>query len=67
MKIKANEQLLNEGKSLLDQAIVTLPTIIQNDIEITLETWLDWIDTYEEFINRLDDWMVKVTPRQSQK
>jgi len=59
-KIKADEKLFNEIKEILRQMEIFLPTIFQNDMEITQDEYIDFFDNYEKYINKLDDWMIEV-------
>lgn len=60
VKIKADEKLFDEIKDILYRMNTYLPTIVQNDMEISGEEYLSYLDEYEKFINRLDDWLMKV-------
>jgi len=59
-KIKADEKLFDDIKEILRQMELFLPTIIQNDVEITQDEYIDFFDNYEKYINKLDDWMIEV-------
>jgi len=59
-KIKADEKLFDDIKEILRQMELFLPTIIQNDMEITQDEYIDFFDNYEKYINKLDDWMIEV-------
>lgn len=60
MKIKANEKLFNEIREILDDMKENLPSIVQNDMEIDEEEFFNFLNNYESYINRLDDWMITV-------
>lgn len=60
MKVKANEELFNELHEILDNMKCHLPSIVQNDMEIEEEAYLLFVNGYESYINKLDDWMIKV-------
>ena len=59
-KIKADEKLFDDIKEILRQMELFLPTIVQNDMEITQDEYIDFFDNYEKYINKLDDWMIEV-------
>ena len=59
-KIKANEKLFDEIKELTRRMNLNLPSIIQNDMEISKERYNEFFDEYEKCINYLDDWMIKI-------
>jgi len=59
-KIEANEELFNKIKSITKEMNLFLPTIIQNDMEISQDEYIDFFDNYEKYINKLDDWMIEV-------
>jgi len=59
-KIKADEKLFDDIKEILRQMELFLPTIIQNDMEITQDEYIEFFDRYEKYINKLDDWMIEV-------
>ena len=60
MKIKGDETLFNEIQQLTKRMNLNLPSIVQNDMEISKERCNEFFDEYEKYINKLDDWMVKV-------
>ena len=59
-KIIANEELFNKIKSITKEMNLILPSIVQNDMEISHNDYLDFFDKYEKYINKLDDWMIEV-------
>ena len=59
-EIKANEKLFNDIKLILVQMNTFLPEIIQNDMKISHDEYIEFFDRYEKYINKLDDWMIEV-------
>lgn len=60
IKIKADEKLFNEVKDILYSMDIFLPNIVQNNMEITEEEYFSYLEEYEKFINKLDDWLIKI-------
>jgi len=58
--MEADRSLFDEVRDILFGMMDFLPSIVQNDMEITFDDWLDFLDRYEKFVNQLDDWLVKV-------
>ena len=58
--IKADEQLFNEVKELLQSALDSFPSIVQNDITVSSVQLIDFWDNYDNTIFKLDNWMVKI-------
>lgn len=59
-KVKANKELFDGIKESLRRMNVSLPSIVQNDMEISQEQYIEFFEIYEKYINQLDDWMIKV-------
>jgi hypothetical protein len=59
MIIKANKELVIKIASIANK-VKNLGIIIQNDVDISTDQWLNFIDEYEQCINLMDDWMLDV-------
>lgn len=54
IKIKANEELFNEIKDVTYELHTYLPTIIQNDMEISEDEFEEYVEKYNEMMDELE-------------
>ena len=59
-KAKADRVLFLEIKTILEEIRAFLPPIVQNDMDISGEDLVDFVDKSHKYINKLENWVQKV-------
>ena len=60
MKIKRNDKLSNQLDDILYGMGVHLRLMAPStfDVEFSFDEWLDYLDKYAGFVDKLDDWLL---------
>lgn len=58
--VKADERLFNEIKEICDNMKTTLPSIVQNDMEISVAEYQDFVSEINYYMDRIFKWAMDV-------